>query len=309
MRGANDVSTWSAAQAERYAQVGHGADGALFLDPHLRKALSAEVLRGKDVIDLGTGAGRFAGYALSNGAGNVIGVDINEAMVEQARRDLAGESGELPSNLRLEVGDVGSLTEVDSASQDVLMSILVGCNLPAETFDAHFEEAMRIARPGATFIVAAPNSLAVPFTSKGSNRDMQNDVDGLWEEENECDVIAAKRAISGLGNRVLRATFVLDPSDNRPVLVTYADFHGVEPGDPIIRKIPGLAVDNNWHVAQEYTDAAKAAGWGITNVEENCFNDADARANYNFKKPDDERLGHSYVGNPPFLLMTLKKAA
>jgi SAM-dependent methyltransferase len=307
MRKGNDLSVWSAGQAEKYANVGHGVDGGLFLDPALKAALSESILRGKRVLDIGTGAGRFAGYALSQGAGEVVAFDVNPAMVERARIELGGETGELPSNLDLKQMDVADMRGVTSDSIDVVMSILVGCNLSADTFKAHFEEAYRVAKPGALFVMAAPNSLSIPFTSNGKTDTIQAHVDEAWESGDLHGASAAKAAIDSLGPSVLRATFILDATTGKPRLITRDFRDELIPGRPIVRKIPGLAVDNNAHSAPEHRTIAERAGWNITTFSEKRFLSETDRRSHNIYAWQDEQLGPNYAKYPPFLLMVMEK--
>src|SRR3990167_688462 len=103
-RGAGEASVWDEGAAARYAKAKHGPDGARFLDPHLYALMSRDRLEGSDFLDLGAGAGPWSQYALEQGARKVTAVDLNEAMLEQARTRLR-ISGELPSNVRIVRGD------------------------------------------------------------------------------------------------------------------------------------------------------------------------------------------------------------
>ncbi|WP_163537417.1 class I SAM-dependent methyltransferase [Gracilibacillus sp. YIM 98692] len=52
-------------------------------------AIKSEIstLRDKSILDLGCGTGEFAMYCMENGAAKVVGVDISENMIEQAKRE------------------------------------------------------------------------------------------------------------------------------------------------------------------------------------------------------------------------------
>lgn len=62
----------------------HGLDGAPEW-PVLRGMLPA--FRGKSVLDLGCGFGWFSRFAVGEGAGTVLGVDVSEKMLERARHE------------------------------------------------------------------------------------------------------------------------------------------------------------------------------------------------------------------------------
>lgn len=302
-RGANEASVWDEGAAARYAKAKHGPDGARFLDPHLHALMGRERLEGTDFLDLGAGAGPWSQHALEQGVRTATAVDLNEAMLEQTRTRLR-ISGELPANVRIVRGDVARLLFGDDEF-DRLASINVGCNLPDGIFQAHFREAKRVTRLGGRLVVTAPDSLLVPFTNADDAEDIQAEIDGRWDLETAHDSGAVKRVIDSL-RTVLRATFVLDET-GKPVLVTEENAGSVQEGTPIIRRIPGLAVDNNYHTAGAYIEAAERAGWTIHAAHRDSFGSDDARREYNDSVEDGQKLGPEYVGNSSFLIMDLEK--
>lgn len=304
-RGAEDLSRWGADDAARYAAAKHGPDGARFLDPYLYNLLSREKLEARDVLDLGAGTGPWTKHALDNGADSVTALELNPAMLAKAR-ELLANSGVLPVNVRLVEGNVASLP-FEGESFDHLASINVGCNLPDGTFQSHFAEAHRVARMGGRFVVTAPDSLTVPFTNGSQSGDVQREVDDRWNLESDRSPQGAKRVISSLGS-VLRATFVLDAA-GKPVLITQENAERVSAGTPIIRRIPSLAVDNNFHTAEEYIAAAERAGWTINATNRDSFASETDRLAHNLKVGEDKALGAEYVGNPSFLVMDLERRA
>ncbi|MBU0577021.1 class I SAM-dependent methyltransferase [Patescibacteria group bacterium] len=302
MRKRTDLSKWGADEAEKYAAAKHGPDGARFLDPHLYALMSRNRLEGTDFADLGTGAAPWAYHALMQGADHVAGFDLSPSMLQQARKRLGNDSGFLPRNAELIEADVAHMP-CNNESFDSSASVNVGCNLPPSTFAAHFREAFRITKPGGNFTVAAPISLLTTFTGDDEVEDVQTQIDRAWEikEGNVKEVIGQVRG-------VLRATFILDPKSGKPILVTEENSDLVENGDPILRIIPGLVVDNNFHTIQEYREEALRAGWNIRALIDECFRNEQERADHNLSEENPEnRLGPEYVGNPPFLLMDLKK--
>jgi SAM-dependent methyltransferase len=302
-RGAVDASIWDGGAADRYVAAKHGPDGKVFLDPYLYSLLSFEQLAGKNFLDLGCGAGPWSEHALSQGAKSVTAVDLNEAMLEKARQRLSGRDG-LPENVRVISGDVANLV-LRNESADQLASINVGCNLPNVTFQNHFKEAMRVARTGGRMVVTAPNSLLVPFTNANESTDIQAEIDWRWRTEQVRDSSVVKRVIDSLRD-VLRATFIVD-EDGKPVLITEENAQLVKEGTPIVRRIPGLAVDNNFHTAESYIQAAVRAGWTINSFHQASFKSEQERQVHNEYSTKGEDLGSQYVANPPFLVMDLEK--
>lgn len=304
-RRPGELSTWGEAQAKLYETAKHGPDGRTFLDNHLYETLRAETINGKAIADIGAGAGPWSEYAHGLAADHVVCLDLNPAMVERAKARWADDIR--PDNIEFMTGNAASLPLSD-ASQDVVLSINVGCNLPevGNVFQRHFEEAYRVAKSGAEFVVTAPDSLTTVFTDGADPTldDLQTKIDQLWDAELDHSVAGAKKIIASL-EHCLRATFILDAA-GKPIVITDANVDLVKPGDPIIRKIPGLAVDNNYHTAAEYRAAAEAAGWTIAEEHNESFPDETARTEHNSTKPDDQ-LGKEYVGKPPFLFMVLTK--
>ncbi len=130
------------AAAERYAVSSYHQES-----PDLAAMRTAVSLRGDErVLDLGTGTGHTA-LAFAPHVGEVIGVDITEAMLEQARR-LAAEQG--VDNVRFEQGDALALAFEDDAFD------LVTCRVCAHHFTdaaAAVREAARVLRPSGTFLL------------------------------------------------------------------------------------------------------------------------------------------------------------
>lgn len=105
---------------------------------------------------------------------------------------------------------------------------------------------------------------------------------------------------------ILRGTFILDAM-NKPTLITPTNKDMVKPGDPILRKLPGLVVNNIFHTVEEYRKAAREAGWEVEKDTTASFADEQARSEYNATHDTKEQLGPEYVGHPPFLVLKLRK--
>lgn len=300
IRSQDALSTWDVADASRYEVAKHGPDGKRFLDPHLYRWMTQDNLKGSEFLDIGCGTGPWSEFALEQGVNSASLLDLNPAMIAKAEERLSASS-----HARFDIGNTEALPYEDKFF-DRLISINVGCCLPSDAFRKHFKEAARVAMKGARFLVAAPDSLRVPFTNSLPGLDVQRKIDELWEsffaERNP------KKLIEEV-NHLLRATFLLD-YQGKPHLVKEAKEggkHFVRLGQPIIRRIPGLAVDNNFHTATEYLDAARKAGWRLTALHRDKFEKPAERQDYNRGKSEDEQLGQEYEYKSPFLVMELEK--
>lgn len=109
----------------------------------LKTGLMPEDLRGKRVLDVGCGMGRFAAVA-SQHAGHLVGIDLTRA-VDSAAQNLAGRD-----NVDLLQADLRKLPFRD-ASFDVIYSIGVLHHTP----DTHesFSGLLRLLKPGGTIAI------------------------------------------------------------------------------------------------------------------------------------------------------------
>ena len=99
-------------------------------------------VRGKDVIDLGCGEGRFCRMLRDRGA-NVTGVDMCEELLAEAKKlDPAG---------RYALGDMQKLSDVSDASFDLAISYITLVDVTDHA--AAIGEAIRVLRPGGRFVV------------------------------------------------------------------------------------------------------------------------------------------------------------
>ncbi len=119
--------------------------------------------KGKDVVDIGSGAGVYVRGWLRMGASSATGVDTNEVSLEVAR-----EAAAAGSNQRHVLGNA-SATGLNDASVDVVFIRAALHHL--EDFDGFAREAARILRPGGKVIIqdftednhAQPGSNTYPF--------------------------------------------------------------------------------------------------------------------------------------------------
>lgn len=70
-----------------------------------------------------------------------------------------------------------------------------------------------------------------------------------------------------------------------------------------------LVVDNVYHDVEEYERVAQESGWAIEQTIAESFADEEERGEYNKQTDAHHQLGPEYIGNPPFTIFVLRKAA
>ena len=143
--------------SENYSQLeGYNPDADLGLGCGIPTEF-ARITKGNTVIDLGSGAGNdcFVARALVGESGNVIGIDMTEAMIEKARAN-AQKLGF--TNVEFRLGDIENMPVSDSTA-DVIISNCV-LNLVPDKEKA-FGEIFRVLKPGGTLIFSTHNVRAV----------------------------------------------------------------------------------------------------------------------------------------------------
>jgi SAM-dependent methyltransferase len=126
---------------------------------HMFELLEIEVRPGDVVADIGCGVGRLT-RALSSRAGTVIGVDVSEEMLAQAR-----EQNAHLTNVRWVHGDGTSLAPLEDAAVDACISLVVFQHIPDPRVTLGYVREMgRVLRPGgwAAFQVSTDPSVHRP---------------------------------------------------------------------------------------------------------------------------------------------------
>lgn len=100
---------------------------------------------GLKVLDCGCGEGRFCRMLAERGAGQVLGLDLCEPMIEAAK-ELQAEAD------TYRVADVQDLSFIEDDAFDLAVSYLNQCDLP--DFMANNREVFRVLRTGGRFVVA-----------------------------------------------------------------------------------------------------------------------------------------------------------
>lgn len=136
--------------SEDYTQMdGYAEDADLNLGCGLPTQF-AKINKGDTVVDLGSGAGNDCFIALSETGptGQVIGIDMTEAMIEKARKNAAKLGAE---NVTFHLGDIEDIPLADNTA-DVVVSNCV-FNLVPDKKSA-FKETFRILKKGGHFSIS-----------------------------------------------------------------------------------------------------------------------------------------------------------
>ena len=174
------IADW-ARTFDRMAQASPEGSVALYAlgNPGLLRAATDEVvarmrewrLLGRDraVLEIGCGIGRFAA-ALAPECESILGLDISEALIAQARQRCAG----LP-NVTLVRSSGRDLAAAADATIDLVLAADVFPYLVqtgVELVDRHFDEAARVLKP-------AGHLLILNFSYRGDLRQDRSDIAGL----------------------------------------------------------------------------------------------------------------------------------
>ena len=118
-----------------------------FLLPTVIRFMEVEA-RGKNILDVGCGPGFWCYQAAKSGAKSVNGFDIQEDLVQEARKVTAQFTG-----VDIRVGDANRMP-YDDNTFDVAFSMYVTCHLSLEALDKHYQEIYRVLKPGGKALVA-----------------------------------------------------------------------------------------------------------------------------------------------------------
>ncbi|MCY0928946.1 methyltransferase domain-containing protein [Streptomyces sp. H27-H1] len=131
------------------------------------KAAVTEAVRpGATVLDLGTGTGILAQWALEAGAARVYGIDLNEKILETATRRLTEAGfGDRFHPLRGFSFDIELPERVDLIISEIMGNLADNENCVAILDDAR----TRFLRPGGAMLPAAVESYLVPVTAEAAH--------------------------------------------------------------------------------------------------------------------------------------------
>ena len=141
-----------------YAQMARSVSGLEAAGEWRRLQPLFPNLAGKRVLDLGCGYGRHCKYAAEHGAAQVLGIDISERMLDEARRR--------NTDPRIEYRLCGiEEYEYPKHAWDLVVSNLVLHYI--ENLNAVFDNVRRTLVPGGTF----PFNIEHPTFTAGVNQD------------------------------------------------------------------------------------------------------------------------------------------
>ncbi len=120
----------------------------LYIKHMSRYLLAQSLVKGKKVLDAGCGTGYGSAFLATNGAKQVVGVDISPEAVTYAKRNFQA------SNLIFQVGDCCNLKFPDNSFDGVVaLEIIEHLN----HYPQFLGEVRRVLKPGGFFLVSTPN--------------------------------------------------------------------------------------------------------------------------------------------------------
>jgi toxoflavin synthase len=112
-----------------------------------------EPVVGKRVLDLGCGEGYCARKLQASGAGEVIGVDLSQAMIDAAQR----EESRSPLGIRYAQGSATDLSRFADGEMDLVLAMFLFNYLTVEETRVCMTEVARVLKPGGRFVFAVPH--------------------------------------------------------------------------------------------------------------------------------------------------------
>ena len=277
----------------------HGAIGEAFLNPAIKQSLKP-MIYGKRFLDIGCGVGEWCLAAAQYGAKSVDGFDIQEKMVELAKK-LTSKL----DNVNIQVGDVMNMPYGD-ASFDVATSFFVTCNLSSEAFEKHFQELYRVLTPDGKAIVLAPTDWCHSrlYTKAGADpASVENNIaqvlKNVPKNPTTPQITKAFEDCNDIGIHV--TTFAVD--DNGDAF-RVANIDQLRHGQPVWKYTDVIFYPNFFYSDQSIITGILEAGLHIDSIE-NCFKE-EARVEYNSKGPSNP-LSEKCVKEPIMLLYHVSK--
>lgn len=134
------------------------ASGRAEIDPAVSRMRNLDVYPdGGRVLDFGCGAGRLSN-ALAAHFDEVVGVDISEPMLEEARRlDRSG------GRITFELNERPDLSRFEDDSFDMVYTDLVLQHLPPGLAEGYVREFARVTRPGGVLVLGVPERVRATF--------------------------------------------------------------------------------------------------------------------------------------------------
>ncbi|WP_152655922.1 bifunctional 2-polyprenyl-6-hydroxyphenol methylase/3-demethylubiquinol 3-O-methyltransferase UbiG [Oceanobacillus sp. CFH 90083] len=197
---------------------------------HILKEMLPD-FKGKKVLDLGCGFGWHSRYAKEQGAESVIGTDISERMLAQAK-ELTDDSG--ISYLHQAIEDM----DFSEASMDIVISSLALHYI--ESFDSVCEKVYTILKPGGSFVFSVEHPI---FTARKEQDWIYDKAGGeplYWPVDYY--QIEGKREASFLNEKVIKYHRTVSAFINS-LIQTGFDILRVEesvPSEEMLEKVPAM---------------------------------------------------------------------
>ena len=175
--------------------------------PTVTSFMKSEGISEKNILDIGCGSGYWCYQAAKYGGKSVKGFDIQEKMVQAAKKLTAQFT-----QVSVCVGNVQNMPYGDN-SFDIAFSMFVTCGLPAEVLVKHYRELYRVLVPGGKALVTNFSNSAYEklYVADEADEKVINDkiteiIAGLPRHPTQQQMIEAFKDMKGL----LRACLALD---------------------------------------------------------------------------------------------------
>ena len=192
---------------------------ALMLQDELRMsayhaAINETVAEGMTVLDLGTGTGILAKWALDAGAAKVYGIDVNRTVLDQARVRLeqAGYHGRFELHAGLSY-DIELPTRTDIIVSEIMGNLGDNEDCPRILADAH----RRFLRPGGLMLPAGMTTYLVPVAAARAHQHVIQSRVRTLNARYDIETLASRLGIDSLFNLYYdailpRSTYLAGPA-------------------------------------------------------------------------------------------------
>ncbi len=111
----------------KWAQLYDQGNAIVFAErEHTGARLSALAIHNKNIVDFGCGTGYYTEKLMGLGAASILSIDENQAMLKECKKKIPSGS----SNVRVQIGGVAALSQLESKSIDGIFCTLVIDHLP-----------------------------------------------------------------------------------------------------------------------------------------------------------------------------------
>ena len=269
-----------------------------FFFPAITEYLKSKA-KGKRILDIGCGPGKWSCYAVECGAKSVDGFDIQEDMVKLAKQATA----QYGSSVSICAGDVMKMP-YDDNTFEIAMSLYVIPALRQEAYVRHFEELYRLLIPGGKAVVVnfAKSAFDTMFLTCGANQDavakkVQDRLLSLSSAPTEKEINDAFEGVY----EVLLATFAVN-KDGRLFKIT--DVNHLFNGQVVWVKNQAMVFPDHYYDEQFLHNQIKASGLHIDHIESYCTEERRLIFNSSNGKLVFDK---TFTDDPPFQFYHLSK--